>query len=715
MSSSNTNLFHKTLSRFFSSIFILVWLVNLHHRRLGAVVAVAGLMCFFSPFESVQFLTQTLGMAVTLCFSGVPMFRNAILKLSRLEVDASVLMSLSVVGSIYLGMPGEGLLLLILFQISHLLESKFTSRSRASLQALLDSVPDKAVVVDVHPGSMEPDMDSIRVANASDVPVGTTILVKPGQQVPLDGFVLYGSASVTVEHISGESLPILVHPGSHVAAGSHNADGLLVLQTMTTVEDSTPAKIAQLAVEAQMQKPKMHRWIDDVTAVWSKCAVLVAGLVAATCLMLNVPFFGERGALYRSLCIITAAAPCSLVLAPLAYVCALANASQRRILVKSSAALDALRNCDYVALDKTGTLTEGKLICTNIVNAEDCFRESLSNNSMAETPRKHRALCHAVDLAKRSTHPIATAILDAGRRHLPPEDGNCSVSDFELIPGYGVRGTIVPKAAHRSPLVVNFGSYEFIQQQLASETGQKDLETVMNNVRGQYGNSVSVLTTRDSDGRNLEWSAFCFRDELQSMSKAAVAALQKGAWKDGKSSEQLKKLVSIVTGDNESSANSVGKILDVQNIISNYKPEDKLKFIQGTQQSLKQKYGQQSGVVMVGDGINDAPALAQADVGISVSETATDLSATAADIVLLNGQGVANLPFLFKLSERVHTVVLQNLILTFSAMLIVCIPSLKGLMPLWLTVLLHEGSSLMTAINSCRLLFLKPQKLTSNE
>jgi len=711
MSAKKTNQFHKTLSRFFSSIFILTWLVHLQHRRLGAVIAVAGLMAFFSPFMFGQSLMQLLGMMVVLCFSGIPMFRNAILQLARFEVDATVLMSLSAVGSIYLGMPGEGLLLLILFQVSHLLESKFTNRSKASLQVLLDSVPDKTVVVDVHPTTMEPIMDSACVYQASVVPVGTFILVKPGEQVPLDGTVVFGSASVTVEHISGESLPILVHPGSHVAAGSHNADGLLVLRTMATVEDSTPAKIAKLAVEAQSKKPTIQRWIDDVTAVWSKCALLVAGLVTVSCLILGVPFFGARGALYRSLCIVTAAAPCSLVLAPLAYVCALANASQRRILVKSSAALDTLRNCKYVALDKTGTLTEGKLVCTNILNGEDCFRGTLSD-SMAGNPRKHRALCHAVDLAKRSTHPIATAILDAGRRHLLPEDGNCSVSDFEMIPGYGVRGTIHQKADQR-PLFVNFGSYEFIQQQLSP--GQQDMENALNSVRNQYGNSVSVLTTRDSDGRNLEWSAFCFRDELQSLSKAAVAALQEGTWKNGKPSKANQKLVSIVTGDNEASAKSVGKILDVQNIISDHKPDDKLRFIQSTQETLKQKYGLHSGVVMVGDGINDAPALAQADVGISISETATDLSATAADVVLLNGQGVANLPFLFQLSERVHSIVLQNLILTFSAMFIVCIPSLRGWIPLWLTVLLHEGSTLMTAINSCRLLFLKPKNLPSNE
>ena len=149
-------------------------------------------------------------MAAVLCFSGLPLFRNSLLQISLLEVNTAVLMSLSALGSIYLGMAGEGLLLLVLFQISHLLESKFTGRSSASLRALLDAVPEKVTVVDIKPGTTEPLMDSTRVHKASEVRVGTFILVRPGEKVPLDGIVISGSASITVDHISGESLPVMV-------------------------------------------------------------------------------------------------------------------------------------------------------------------------------------------------------------------------------------------------------------------------------------------------------------------------------------------------------------------------------------------------------------------------------------------------------------------------------------------------------------------------
>lgn len=210
-------------------------------------------------------------------------------------------------------------------------------------------------------------------------------------------------------------------------------------------------------------------------------------------------------------------------------------------MIKGAAILDVLHRCNYIALDKTGTLTEGKLVCTDIFNAED----SKEANSIVGTSKKQQALCHAVDLSKRSTHPIATAILDAGRRHLPPEDGNCRVSDFELIPGFGVRGTILPRL-NAQPLLATFGSYDFVQEQLKSE--ELELSQTLGSVQRRYGNSISVLATRHADGHNLEWSAFCFEDQLQAVSQSAVQTLQTGSWKTSKPNPSLSKHVSIVTG-----------------------------------------------------------------------------------------------------------------------------------------------------------------------
>ena len=296
-------------------------------------------------------------------------------------------------------------------------------------------------------------------------------------------------------------------------------------------------------------------------------------------------------------------------------------------MIKSAAILDVLRSCSYIALDKTGTVTEGKLVCTNIVNAEDdvvngMAKSNTESASLAKTPSKHQALCYAVDLSKRSMHPIANAIVEAGREHLSPEDTNCTVSDFELVPGYGVRGTILPHSKRQQPLCVTFGSFEFIQGQLPQEQNQSELVTAAQAVRHEYGNSVSFLTTHESEGQNLEWSAFCFTDELQSVSRTAVHTLQEGTWKNGKSSKSAKKHVAIVTGnrtsfssrqqatplvnlslgDHVASAQSIGKLLDIQDILSERAPKDKLRFIEDMQASLKEKRAKQSGVLMVGDG-----------------------------------------------------------------------------------------------------------------
>lgn len=250
---SKTNKFHTFMSQNLSSIKILTWIRELHHRPLGATIGLVGLLLYTLPLEFAKKERSWIGLIAVLGFSGLPLFYNAFLQVCRLEVDASVLMSISAVGSIYMGMVGEGLLLLILFQISHLLESRFTQQSDASLQALLKSIPETAVIVDVQ-SSYEPVMDSARSVPVKEVDRGTYILVKPGEQVPLDGIVVSGSASITVEHISGESIPVRIHPGNRVAAGSHNADGLLVLQTLETVEGSTPTRIANLAIEAQVKE-----------------------------------------------------------------------------------------------------------------------------------------------------------------------------------------------------------------------------------------------------------------------------------------------------------------------------------------------------------------------------------------------------------------------------------------------------------------------------
>lgn len=391
-----------------------------------------------------------------------------------------------------------------------------------------------------------------------------------------------------------------------------------------------------------------------MTTVWSKCALLVAALVALGSVHIaKVPLFGYRGALYRALCIITAAAPCALVLTPLAYVCALANASRHNILIKSAAILDSLRDCKQVVLDKTGTLTEGKLICTEILNQEDLKQVSTQGVALEESPQKLRALCHAVELSKRSTHPISSAILDAGKRHLLPQNGNYLVSDFALIPGGGVQGVIAPNSS--PPLFASLGSFDFVETQVGRiENVELDLEEARGVVHQRHnGNSVSVLTTHEQDGGNLEWSAFCFKDQLQILTRSAIRALQNGSWKARRASEKHSKKLTILTGDTQSSAQDVGEVLGIDEIHAGVNPAEKQDFVKSLQESCD------SGVVMVGDGINDAPALSQADVGISISETASGLSAGSAEIVILNGKGVANLPFLFKLSDRVRNVVIQ--------------------------------------------------------
>ncbi|KAF5829456.1 E1-E2 ATPase-domain-containing protein [Dunaliella salina] len=293
--------------------------------------------------------------------SGAPQILESLCMAASGTLNTHVLMALAALGTLYMGMPQEGALLLLLFQLSHTLEEHFTSRARGNLARLFASVPDKAHVVEVDPTEAQPLFHTQQQCLAGAVGVGQHVLVNSGENVPLDGVVVWGTASVSLQHISGESAPVRAATGSEVPAGSVNLDGSLVLRVQASMEDSTPARIARMAAQAQANRPKLQRTLDRVGEVWSK-AVIAATLAALVGLLaVGVPLLGPRGAFYRAMGVLTAGSPCAVVLVPLAYVCAIATITRKGVLVKSAAAIDALLTCSTIALDKTGTITGGAL------------------------------------------------------------------------------------------------------------------------------------------------------------------------------------------------------------------------------------------------------------------------------------------------------------------------------------------------------------------
>jgi len=636
-------------------------------------------------------------------FAGIPAAIELAFDVSALRVDTHALMNLAVVGTLVTGMPLEGALLLVLFQTSHAVEHMLTERAQGSLQALHDAVPDHAELVTLGDDGA-PNLGSVRRVLAADVAVGDTVLVKPGRQIPIDGVIVYGRALVSAEHITGESLPNLRRPGDEIPAGALCHDGFLAVRAIRPATDSTPARIARLARDAQMQRPQIRTWLDRFGEVYSRIVVLAAGASLLVMLASGVPLSGsgpERGAFYRAMTLLTVASPCALVMVPLAYISAIAAAASRGVLLKGGRVLDALEGCKVVAVDKTGTLTTGKLALVNLIEINtsnsSLLNSSDSSDGLIQSSEEDLddVLAASVALSLRSAHPVSDAVVQVGDAR-GVDASSVKVLNFKLVPGGGVSGAI--QQSNDGILYdALFGSLDFVASELSQE--EHGMITAHRTARGRR-NILSILILRPIDGRpHIVWM-FLFEDSLQSLSMSAVQALQSGAWAGDVPSVHHQCDVVMLTGDNHESANQVAGQLGIRKVFSGLSPEEKLHRVD----SLRDTAGG-SGVVMVGDGLNDAAALVAADVGVAIASPTTAAATLAADAVLMRGAaGIAAVPLLLRIARATRHVVRQNLVLAGVSIMALALPAVLGIIPLWIAVVLHEGSTLLVALNSLRLL-----------
>jgi len=515
-------------------------------------------------------------------------------------------------------------------------------------------------------------------------------------QVPLDGVIVHGRALVSAEHITGESLPSLRRSGDEVPAGALCHDGVLAIKALREARNSTPARIAQLARDAQAQRPQLRTWLDTFGEIYSKAVIV--GTAVALCAMLaaGVPFGGagaERGALYRAMSLLTVASPCALVMVPLAYVSAIAAAASRGVLLKGGRVLDALYGCRVIAVDKTGTLTTGRLALRS------CILVAGADGGSSTTARRD-ALAVAAALSLRSSHPVSDAVVQAGDAE-GVNAGAVGVADFVLVPGGGVSGTA--SLGNRAPdLEAEFGSIDFIAESLTPQE-RSDVEAY----RKQSGaNSImSVLLLKPASSANGNGSgsersvwALSFADTLQGVSVGAVEALQEGSWAGGGPAVSHRRDVVMLTGDNTASAAQVAGQLGIHKVFAGLSPEEKLQHVASLRAPRR-------GVMMVGDGLNDAAALAAADVGVAIASPMTAAATLASDAVLMRGAaGIAAVPLLLRIARATRHVIRQNLVLAAGSIVALALPAVLGFIPLWVAVMLHEGSTLLVALNSLRLL-----------
>lgn len=499
------------------------------------------------------------------------------------------------------------------------------------------------------------------------------------------------------ENITGESVPVLKRSGSDVVSGGQVYDGTLVCATTTRSSNSTTAKIASMTKSAMEKKAKVEGFLSRITRSWSQALIASTAALLASLLLLGIPLHGKHGALYRALAVLTAGAPCALALAPLAFVCAMSVLSRHGVLVKGSSVLDKLAAVSMVVLDKTGTLTEGRL------RFVDCVELSVSGKSSSRA-RDATALSKAAALSFKGTHPVCDAVLaEYGARESKTNQQLPRVSDFKLSPGAGMSGKV-------DDTWCLFGSEDHVKRHLS--VAQK--EALSDAVAASAGGKVrSVLVTGELRGVELcsmevqSIHIFTFSDAPKWGSVAGVDAIRR-----------MCKGIRVYTGDNAKSAADMVQRVGVQasEVTADLSPEQKASLLADLQVDGND-------VLMVGDGLNDAPALAQANVSAAFASSSDSAVAGAADVIILQDSAkgpsaatassdMGRVAFVIKVARAVRANVLQNLGLAFMSMVCAVVPSVLGLLPLWSAVLLHEGSTVLVALNSCRLLLLRPSVVT---
>ncbi|PKU82222.1 probable cadmium/zinc-transporting ATPase HMA1, chloroplastic [Dendrobium catenatum] len=629
-------------------------------------------------------LLQNAFISIAFPLIGVSAALDAVLNVAGGKINIHVLMALAAFASIFMGNSLEGALLLAMFNLAHIAEEYFTRRSNVDVKELKDNHPDFALKLELD----EDTLPQFSKLNYNKIPVhqlevGSYILVRAGEAVPVDGEVFQGASTITIEHLTGESKPVDRKVGDMLPGGARNLEGMMIVKTTKSWEDSTLNKIVQLTKEGQLNKPKLQRWLDEFGEQYSKVVVALSLMVALLGpFIFKWPFIGTsvcKGSIYRALGLMVAASPCALAVAPLAYATAISSCASKGILLKGGHVLDAIAACQIVAFDKTGTLTTGKLMCKAI---EPIHGHWIQGDPSCCSPNcENEALAIAAAMEKGTTHPIGRAVVDHSQgKELP----NVSVQSFQSLPGRGLSASLTSiKSGNGTYQLLNasLGSVEYIAS-LGKSVNESDKikEAVKTSAYGS--NFVQAALSV-----NKKVTLFHFEDEPRPCVPDVISTLR----------DKGKLRLIMLTGDHESSAWRVAKAVGIKEVYSSLKPEDKLNHVKKSSRDAG------GGLIMVGDGINDAPALAAATVGIVLAQRASATAIAVADVLLLQ-DNISCVPFCIAKARQTTMLVKQSVTLALSCIILVSLQSVLGFLPLWLTVLLHEGGTLLVCLNSIRAL-----------
>lgn len=629
------------------------WAVNLPLKAalLSAVLLISSFALSFMP----GYLPIAYLLLVCVYFlAGAHSLIESIQDLANLQINIDVLMTLAAFSSVLIGSGFEGGLLLVLFSLSGSIEAAVTDQAKGSISGLKKLSPSKAVIVK--------DDGTLIDRSVSDIEVGTIILVKAGEVVPLDGIVIKGSSSVNLVHLTGESIPVPKNIDDQVAAGARNLDGALTIRVTHTSADSTLARIVNLVTQAQEARPQLQRWFDKVSERYAISIILLSLVFTLTMpYVLGLNILGVEGSLYRSLAFLIAASPCALILAiPIAYLSAISVCARQGILLKGGITLDALASCHAIAFDKTGTLTTGNLTCLGM--------ESIGSLTVGESDA---ALSIAAAMEKNAVHPIAKAIVGYSE-----EKGLAltELQEFKSVPGYGLEATVQYRGKTTKAYI---GRFEFVKEYLdPTAVEQINIRIVELKATGEL---LSIML--------VDNSVFLFRfsDAIRPKMRETIQDLYRsGRWR-----------LLMLTGDHITSARKIAKELGLEEYYADLLPEHKLQYVSTLASAC--------GLAMVGDGVNDAPALARATVGICMGKVGSSTAIDAADVVLLHDD-LTRLDWLMAKARHTQLIVKQNLGVATGAIIVASLSALAGIIPLWAAVVMHEGGTVLVGLNALRLL-----------
>jgi len=594
--------------------------------------------------------------AAAVLLGGLPTLRKGLIALKAFTLNINFLMTIAVAGAFAVGEFPEAAVVVVLFAVAELIEKYSLERARNAVRALMEMAPETAFV-------KQPD-GSWRETPAGHVPTGAIVRVRPGERLPLDGLVVAGESAVNQAPITGESVPVDKAAGDQVFAGTINESGVLEFRTTGGRDQTTLARIIRTVQEAQAARAPTQRFVDRFARVYTPVVCIVAALVALVpWLAFDQPFYPW---LYKALVLLVIACPCALVIStPVTVVSGLAAAARRGILIKGGVYLEEGRKLRVLALDKTGTITEGRPRLTDVVPLD------------GRPPDDVLRLAAALDFG--SDHPVARAVVAGWEERSAADAGSLpAVEGFNSITGRGVEGRI------------NGAMYFVGNHRMAEERKvcSPTVEAALNQLEAQGKTAIVVANDRPP----AVLGVLAVADTPRETSVEAVRGLH-----------ALGVRTVMLSGDNQTTAEAIARAVGIDDARGSLLPEDKIAAID----ALIAEQGEGS-VGMVGDGVNDAPALAKADIGFAMGAAGTDVALETADVALMKDD-LRAVPEFLRLSRRTSAILKQNITVSLAAKGVFFVLAIVGLATLWMAVLADVGATLVVIANGLRVMRGKPR------